>query len=97
MKFNLIVLLISLATIAFAQTNPPSDAQKLYKSNCARCHGKNGDKGLFRAPKLSQSKLNDNFVLLLLQEGKGKMPSFRKSLTDQEMQDLLAYIKLFRS
>lgn len=91
------MLVISLATLCAAQTPQVSGGQKLYQSKCARCHGKNGDKGLFRAPKLSQSKLNDNSVLLLLQEGKGKMPSFKKSLTDQEMDALLAYIKLFRS
>ena len=89
-------LLFSFASLSVAQTTPSPDAQKLYKSKCNRCHGKTGDKGLFRAPKLSQSTVSDASVILLIQEGKGVMPSFKKFLTDQEMQSLLAYIKTFR-
>ncbi len=96
MKRYSIILLFSFATIAVAQSQQQPDAQKLYKSKCARCHGKSGDKGLFHASKLSQSKLDDASVVLLIQEGKGIMPSFSKKLTVEEVEAVVGYIKLLR-
>jgi len=96
MKNYIIIFLVSLATVSVAQTPQKPDAQKLYKSKCNRCHGKNGDKGLFHASKLSQSKLDDASMVLLIQEGKGLMPSFSKKLTAEEVRLIVEFVKLFR-
>lgn len=96
MKKYLILLLGSFASFAVAQTPYAPDAQKLYKSKCARCHGKSGDKGLFHASKLSQSRIDQAAVALIIQTGKGAMPPFSKKLTEQEVEAIAAYVLLLR-
>ena len=96
MKIYLIFLLGCLANVSVAQTPQTTDAKKLYQSKCARCHGKSGDKGLFHASKLSQSRIDQSAVALIIQTGKGAMPPFSKKLTEQQVEAIAAYVLLLR-
>jgi cytochrome c6 len=96
MKKYLVLLLGSLASVSVAQTPQATDAKKLYQSKCARCHGKSGDKGLFHASKLSQSRIDQAAVERIIQTGKGAMPSFSKKLTELEVEAIAAYVLLLR-
>ena len=51
-------------------------------------------KGLFKRPKLGTGqKPTDESVLDFINKGKGSMPAFASVLSDDEKQDLLAYLK----
>ena len=69
---------------------------------CSVCHYATTDqkkmgpslKGLFKKPKLvNGQKVTDENVLKFINSGKGSMPAFASVLSDDEKQDLLAYLK----
>lgn len=83
--------------------NPQQAAgRKIFDSECARCHepystrGKKGPglKGVFQNKYLSQSGLpaNDDRVTDIIRLGRKDMPAYSQKLSDQDMQDLLAYL-----
>lgn len=93
------VVLISVlvpATFGFAQ-----DAAALYKSKCAACHGPDGagattmGKKLgvkdFRSPEVT--KLTDAELFDITKKGKNKMPAYDKKLTDDQIKDLVKYVR----
>src|SRR5258708_2170397 len=83
--------------------NPQQVAgRKIYDSNCDRCHepystkGKKGPglKGVFQNKYLSVSGLpaNDDRVTDIIRLGRKEMPGYSQKLTEQDIQDLLAYL-----
>ena len=82
----------------------PQQAQgrKLYDDYCDRCHepyssrGKKGPsmKSVFKHQYLSISGLpaNDERMTDIIKNGRAKMEGFRQVMTDQQIQDLLAYM-----
>jgi mono/diheme cytochrome c family protein len=83
--------------------NPQQSAgRKVYDNYCDRCHepysssGKQGPplKGVYSKPYLPLSGLpaNDERVGEIIRYGRSKMPGFSQSLSQQQIQDLLAYM-----
>jgi mono/diheme cytochrome c family protein len=76
--------------------------RKIYDSYCDRCHraystqGKKGPglKGIFQHPYLSLSGLpaNDERVSDIIRNGRPDMPGYSQTLSQQDIQDLLAYL-----
>ena len=79
-----------------------AEGRKLYDNYCDRCHepyssrGKKGPsmKGVFKKQYLSVSGLpaNDERMTDIIKNGRAKMEGFRQVMTDQQIQDLLAYL-----
>jgi mono/diheme cytochrome c family protein len=79
-----------------------AEGRKLYDNYCDRCHepyssrGKKGPslKGVFKKQYLSISGLpaNDERMTDIVKNGRAKMEGFRQVVTDQQIQDLLAYL-----
>ncbi len=79
-----------------------AEGRKLYDNYCDRCHepyssrGKKGPslKGVFKQQYLPLSGLpaNDARVGDIVKSGRSKMEGFGRTLTDQQVQDLLAYM-----
>jgi mono/diheme cytochrome c family protein len=83
--------------------NPQQAAgRKIYDAECDRCHepystkGKKGPgmKGVFQHQYLSLSGLpaNDERVTDIIRTGRNEMPGYSQKLSQQELQDLLAYL-----
>ncbi len=78
------------------------EGRKLYDNYCDRCHepyssrGKKGPglKGVFKQQYLSLSGLpaNDERMIDIIKNGRAKMEGFRQVMTDQQVQDLIAYL-----
>jgi len=76
--------------------------RKIYDNECDRCHepystrGKKGPglKGIFKRKYLSLSGLpaNDERVTDIVRLGRNEMPSYSQKLSQQDIQDLLAYL-----
>jgi mono/diheme cytochrome c family protein len=76
--------------------------RKIYDAECARCHepysirGKKGPslKGVFQHKYLSLSGLpaNDDRVTDIVRMGRNEMPAYSQKLSQQDIQDLLAYL-----
>jgi len=84
--------------------NPQQAAGRhLYDRQCDRCHepyssrGKKGPslQGVFKHQYLAVSGLpaNDERVAEIIRDGRGKMQGFSQALTQQQADDLLAYLK----
>lgn len=79
-----------------------ASGRKIYDADCDRCHepystrGKKGPglKGMFQHKYLSLSGLpaNDERVTDIIRLGRNEMPSYSDKLSQQELQDLLAYL-----
>ena len=79
-----------------------AEGRKLYDNYCDRCHepyssrGKKGPslKGVFKNQYLSISGLpaTDERMTDIVKNGRAKMEGFRQVMTDEQIQDLLAYL-----
>ena len=97
---KLVVLLLAVtlvpATLGFAQ-----DAAALFKSKCAACHGPDGKGATAMGKKLGikdlnspeVSKMSDAELFDITKKGKNKMPAYDKKLTDDQIKDLVKYIR----
>lgn len=76
------------------------DAAALYKSKCQVCHGADG-KGSpagqklgvkdFHSPEVQ--KQTDAELIKVTKEGKGKMPKYEGKLTDDQIKELIKYLR----
>ena len=84
-----------------------ADAAKgaeLYKSKCAVCHGPDGKGETTMGKKLNlkdlagpeTQNLHDSELKTLLERGKLKMPAFKDKLTNQQMEDLVQFIRTLK-
>ena len=80
-----------LALSAGAQATPPAPGQLIFQKNCVRCHGKDGRLGLNGAHDLTKSNLNAFGRTYLVTKGMGKMPAFDKTLTANQITEVVAY------
>lgn len=73
----------------------------LYKTKCAACHGPDGkgETAMGKANKLRDlgspdvQKQSDAELAAIIENGKGKMPAYGKSLKPEQVKDLVAYIR----
>ena len=81
------------------------DVQVLFEKHCASCHGKDGRAKTFKAklnrarnltdPKW-QDSVTDERIFNSIANGRGKMPSFNKKLSDADIDKLAAYIRTLK-
>ena len=96
-------LLSILVLVGFMVAGRPAaadDAEALYKSKCQACHGADG-KGSpvgqkigvkdFHSPEVA--KMTDEELIKVTKEGKGKMPAYDKKLTDDQIKQLIKYVR----
>lgn len=95
MKILLLLLMVSAGS--YANTGKgPGDGKILFESKCSRCHGKDGARGLFGAKNLQKSKLTDVEYLKIISDGRYAMPSWKKRLSGEQINQLIHYIKEFK-
>ena len=82
------------------------DAAALFNSKCAKCHGRDGrsktTRGRFtHARDLSkadwQDDVSDERIFNSISNGKGKMPSFKKNLSENQIESLVTYVRRLRN
>tara|TARA_Y100001934_G_scaffold269961_1_gene354115 strand:+ start:882 stop:1229 length:348 start_codon:yes stop_codon:yes gene_type:complete len=75
-------------------TGSPTVGTSLFEAQCFFCHGAL-DEGKQDAPPLSESKetLTDDQIIAVVIDGFGSMPALGSKLSDQEIADILAFIK----
>lgn len=82
---------------ASAQTN----GEAVYKAKCQMCHGPDGSGNTpagkmmkavsFKSPELV--KKTNAELITATEDGKGKMPAYKGKLTDEQIKDVIAYIR----
>lgn len=86
--------------LAAAVPAAADDAAALYKSKCQMCHGPDGKGSAagqkmgvrdFHAPEVA--KESDADLFKVTKEGKNKMPKFEGKLTDDQIKELIKFIR----
>lgn len=97
---TLFSMLVLLGLMMVARPAMADDTEALYKSKCQVCHGADG-KGSPAGQKLGVKdfsspevqKQTDAELMQITKEGKGKMPKYEGKLTDDQIKDLIKFIR----
>jgi len=104
----LLLLFVGLAlfVVSIVRANPVPDgaaSSATFRTKCAMCHGPDGSGSevgkSMNVPDLRSpvvQKLPDAQLAQVIANGKGGMPSFKNSLSEQQIQALLAHIRSLR-
>jgi quinoprotein glucose dehydrogenase len=102
---NLLVCILMSAWAAARRGSPdtPADAESLFKSRCANCHGADGagtrvGKGL-GAPDLRSKEVQeepDADLAEAVRNGKGNMPSFADRLNGPQIDSLIKFVRTLK-
>jgi len=102
LKLATAVMFFCLATLAIpACVRAQSDAAKIYKTNCVLCHAADGSGSSSSGRALGAKDLrsqevrakSDAELTEFITAGKGKMPAFGKKLKDDDIKQIVAYIR----
>jgi len=95
--FICIVSLLAASTMSFAQKS----GADIYKSKCKSCHAADGSgdtaagKSMkvvsFSSPEIVSA--SDDDLIADTKNGKGKMPAYANKLTDDQIKEVVAYIR----
>ena len=89
---------------SLASSAPAGDGAETFKAKCAACHGADGA-GTTAAGKAMKVRdlgsadvqaLTDDQLFEIIAKGKGKMPSYEKSIGADKCKELVAYIRTFK-
>lgn len=88
-------------TLAFSSSALADDAAALYQAKCKPCHGADGAAGTPAGKKLGArdfhsagvQKQTDAQLLAVVKNGLKKMPKFDGKLTEDQMKQLVAYVR----
>lgn len=98
-------LLVAIAAIFSASSEATGraafDAATLFKAKCASCHGADGSGNTPMGKKLSVRDMrsaqvqsqSDAQLAAIISKGKGKMPPYEKSLNQQQVQEMVSFIR----
>jgi mono/diheme cytochrome c family protein len=95
------IVVLSFTFVSAQAQTAPSDGATLYKAKCSMCHGPDGAGKTPAGQKLNvrdlQSpevqKQSDSDLAQVIKQGKGKMPAFGKTLSDDQIKSLVAQIR----
>lgn len=101
---GLLVLIISQAALT-NHAGAAADARTIYNRRCASCHGRDG-RGQTRRGRQThardmtdgawQDEVSDERLFNSINNGRGKMPAFRKILSENDVDALVAYVRRLR-
>lgn len=94
------VVILAIMTVCIPVSAQDRGAE-IYRANCVTCHGESGDadtpagKALKAASFKSEEAMrrSDAELLATAKKGKGSMPSWMDSFSDQELRAVIAYIR----
>ena len=91
------VLILLLVVVAGCTGRPPAEAtgEEIYAQLCSNCHGDElgGGIGPPLGPGSASAGHPDTFLEVTIVDGRGRMPSFRSSLDDDQLVRLIGYIR----
>ena len=97
---------LTLFVSSIAQANPAPDsaaASATFRTKCAMCHGPDGSGSevgkSMNVPDLRSpivQKLPDAQLTQIISDGKGGMPSFKSSLSEDQVHSLVAFVRSLR-
>lgn len=90
-------LLLAAGGAAYAAD--PGNGGKIYATHCSSCHGDDGVSTMPGTPDFARRERMfkpDTALLVSIRDGISVMPAYKGLLTDQEILDVIAYLRTFR-
>lgn len=88
---------IALLVLAGCTGRPAPDATgvEIYQQLCVRCHGENleGEIGPALGRGSDIALESDDFIRKTIHDGRGRMPSFALTLTDEQIERVISYLR----
>jgi cytochrome c6 len=97
-------LVIAVLCLIALPARAQNEGATTYKTKCAVCHGADGkgDTAMGKSMKLRDlgsadvQKQTDAELIEITANGKGKMPGYKGKLTDEQIKQVVAYIRTFK-
>ena len=91
-------LIVACLLILVACADPPApdaSGEKIYQQVCANCHGSdlNGGVGPPVGAESNSAAQDDDFLVLTITRGRGPMPSFESTLSDDQISRVVDYLR----
>lgn len=97
-KIAKMILFVSVLCAQNAFAGDPFVGAKIYNEHCMRCHGADGKAVIAGTPDFLHTNLlakPDFRLVAFIKSGSGIMPSYEGVLKEQELHDVIAYIRTF--
>ena len=94
--FTRLIALCLLSISLCVQAGDPFNGHTIYGKHCLQCHGDTGRGEMVSIPDFSRGEglLKADFMLVdTLKRGVGTMPAYQGLLTDNELADVITYIR----
>ncbi len=99
-----VLLVVALFSLIVTLTLPPMAAAQggadTFKAKCAMCHGADGaGKPAMGTKPLGSAdvqKMSDADLTSAITNGKGKMPAYKGKLSDDQIKELVSYIRTLK-
>jgi cytochrome c6 len=79
------------------QASPAAAGKVVFTSYCQGCHGVKGEGKVPGTPVFSaawqKKEASDAPLLAAITNGKGRMPAYKTRLSEQQVKDVLAYVR----
>ncbi|HLF60582.1 MAG TPA: cytochrome c [Acidimicrobiia bacterium] len=87
-------LLLGLLSACIGRPADEATGQEIYLQLCANCHGESlqGALGPALGPESNSASQPDEFMRVAISQGRGRMPSFESSLTDDQVEVLIDFL-----
>jgi cytochrome c6 len=100
----IVLICFAVVSLLTPEARSQSGGEALYKTKCAACHGPAGDgsTAIGKTNKLRDfssadvQKQTDDELTGIITNGRGKMPAYGKSLKQDQIKDLVAYLRTFK-
>lgn len=91
-----LVFTLLMTAMGMAMAGDPVKGRTIYGTRCAGCHGVNGLPQVPGVPNFSMGEgmmKPDQEIMQFVKKGKTVMPGFEGILTDDEILDVIAYVR----
>ena len=92
---NLLIVLCVLVASCVGVPEPDATGEEIYLQLCSRCHGDDlgGGIGPPLGPGSNSAGQPDEFLVITIEHGRGRMPSFSSVLDDQQIKRLIDFLR----
>ena len=93
---NHLAALLLLGVITTVEAGDPFNGHHVYTQHCVQCHGENGSGEMVAIPNFRRGEglIQPDYVMTeTLKQGLGAMPDYRGLLDDNELADVITYLR----
>nr|MBO2498638.1 cytochrome c [Acidimicrobiia bacterium] len=92
--FSLLVVAV-VALVACSGPDESASGEEIYMQLCSRCHGAElgGGIGPALGPGSNAAEQSDDYLIVTIRDGRGRMPSFRQTLSEAQIGRVVEYLR----